>query len=127
MPLEENANIITLAAFIAKQDGDMEYIEKFWDVITRWKKYLVDNGKEPGNQLCTDDFKGHSSRNANLAVKAIMGIAAYAELCKMRGDEVAYNEHMGIAHELPTTGSTMHAPLTANGTTWSSRTLHTGD
>lgn len=99
MPLEENANIITLAAFIAKQDGDMEYIEKYWDVITRWKKYLVDNGKEPGNQLCTDDFKGHSSRNANLAVKAIMGIVAYAELCKMRGDEVAYNEHMGIAHE----------------------------
>ncbi len=99
MPLEENANIITLAAFIAKLDGNMDYIDHYWDVITRWKKYLVNNGKEPGNQLCTDDFKGHSSRNANLAVKAIMGIAAYAELCKMRGDEDAYNEHMNIAHD----------------------------
>lgn len=99
MPLEENANIITLAAFIAKLDGDMDYVDRFWPVITRWKKYLVDNGKEPGSQLCTDDFKGHSSRNANLAVKAIMGIAAYAELCKMRGDEAAYNEHMAIARE----------------------------
>lgn len=99
MPLEENANIITLAAFIAKLDGDMDYVDRFWPVITRWKKYLVDNGKEPGSQLCTDDFKGHSSRNANLAVKAIMGIAAYAELCKMRGDEAGYEEHMAIARD----------------------------
>lgn len=99
MPLEENANIITLAAIIAKMDGDMNYLRKYWDILTLWNQYLVDYGKDPANQLCTDDFKGFSSRNSNLAVKATMGIAAYAEMCRMMGDEAGYSKNMAIASE----------------------------
>lgn len=99
MPLEENANIITLAAYIAKLDGDMDYLQKYWSIIMRWSKYLVDYGKDPKNQLCTDDFKGFSDRNANLAVKAIMGIAAYAEIAKMLGHDDIYEQNMSIAHD----------------------------
>lgn len=99
MPLEENANIITLAAIIAKLDGDLNYIRKYWDILTLWNKYLVEYGKDPANQLCTDDFKGFSSRNSNLAVKATMGIAAYAEMAKMLGDDAAYEQNMKIASE----------------------------
>ncbi len=99
MPLEENANIITLAAIIAKLDGDLNYLRKYWDILTLWNKYLVEYGKDPANQLCTDDFKGFSSRNSNLAVKATMGIAAYAEMAKMLGDEAAYEQNMKIASE----------------------------
>jgi len=99
MPLEENANIITLAAIIAKLDGDMNYLRKYWDILTLWTQYLVDYGKDPENQLCTDDFKGFSSRNSNLAVKATMGIAAYAEMCKMLGKNDDYSKYMKIAEE----------------------------
>ncbi len=99
MPLEENANIITLAAIIAKLDGDIAYVKKYWDVLTLWTQYLVDYGKDPENQLCTDDFKGFSSRNSNLAVKATMGIAAYAEMCRMLGLESDYDKYMSIAAE----------------------------
>ncbi len=99
MPLEESANIIALAAFITRLDGDLDYIRKYWDVLTSWNQYLIDNGKEPGDQLCTDDFKGSSTRNANLAVKAIMGIASFAELCKMLGYDDLYEQHMATAKE----------------------------
>lgn len=99
MPLEESANIIILAAYIAKLDGNLDYLRKYWDVLTSWNQFLVDNGKEPGNQLCTDDFKGPSTRNANLAVKAIMGIASFAEMCRMLGYEDLYSQHMATARE----------------------------
>lgn len=99
MPLEESANVIILAAYIAKQNNDLDYLRKYWNVLTSWNQFLVDNGKEPGNQLCTDDFKGPSTRNANLAVKAIMGIASFAEMCKMLGYNDLYDQHMATARE----------------------------
>lgn len=99
MPLEENANIITLAAMIAKLDGNLDYIRKYWDILTEWTQYLVEHGKDPKNQLCTDDFKGFSERNSNLAVKSTMGIASYAEMCKMLGKQAEYDKYMAIARD----------------------------
>ena len=87
MPVEESANMILLCAAIAKMEGHAGFSAPWWPQLTRWEAYLEKYGEDPENQLCTDDFMGHLAHNANLSVKAILAIAAYGELCRMRGDE----------------------------------------
>ena len=100
MPVEQSGNMLTLAAIIATQDGDIEYLRKYLPYMTRWANYLVENGKDPANQLCTDDFMGHSARNTNLAAKAIMGVMSYSEILRMLGDEEGADEYKAKAREM---------------------------
>jgi len=100
MPLEEAGNMITLAAQICKQEGNTLYVDKYWRIITTWADYLVENGLHPANQLCTDDFAGHWAGNCNLAIKAIMGVAGYAELAKMKGMNDIYEKYNAKAKEM---------------------------
>ena len=100
MPLEESGNILTLAAMISKIEGSTAWANTYWSILTRWVNYLISNGQDPAEQLCTDDFAGHWAHNANLSVKAIMGIAGYAEMCRMRGREDQYERYMNIARKM---------------------------
>lgn len=85
MPVEECGNMLILTAAIAKAEGNANYAKEHWNVLATWSDYLIKNGLDPQNQLCTDDFAGHFAHNTNLSVKAIMGIAAFGMLADMLG------------------------------------------
>ncbi|MDA3854224.1 MAG: DUF4965 domain-containing protein, partial [Bacteroidales bacterium] len=100
MPIEESGNMLILAAAIAQQDGNALYAEQHWDVLTIWANYLIENGLDPSNQLCTDDFAGHSAHNSNLSIKAIMGIASYGYVANMLGKDKVGEQYLNEAKEL---------------------------
>ncbi|MEC0127696.1 glutaminase family protein [Paenibacillus pabuli] len=85
MPIEECGNMLLMAAAVSKYEGNNDFARSHWEPLTRWADYLLQNGLDPVNQLCTDDFAGHLAHNTNLSIKAILGIAAYSYLCEKLG------------------------------------------
>lgn len=100
MPVEECGNMLIIATAVAMVDKDVKFASENWDLLSQWADYLVHMGFDPGEQLCSDDFTGHLAHNANLSIKAILGIASYSILCRMMGYEKKAEEYIKIAREL---------------------------
>ena len=99
MPVEETGNMLVLLSALAQVEGNADFCAKYWPVLEKWAEYLKAKGFDPENQLCTDDFAGHLAHNVNLSAKAICGLGAFGQLCKLRGEGAQAAEYGKLAKE----------------------------
>ena len=100
MPVEESGNMLIMAAAMAQEMGNWDFIRQYWPQFTLWAGYLRDKGLDPENQLSTDDFAGHLAHNANLSIKAIDAVDAYAQLARGLGKNDVAAEYERTAKEM---------------------------
>ena len=100
MPVEECGNMIIMDAAVAIAEKDASFALSHRDLLDKWVKYLIDNGNDPENQLCTDDFAGHLAHNCNLSLKAIMGIASYGLILGLGGDTESREKYISLARDM---------------------------
>jgi hypothetical protein len=100
MPVEECGNMLLCVAAVCKAKGSSAYAAKHKEILTGWADYLVKIGWDPENQLCTDDFAGHLAHNCNLAIKGILGIAAWGNLLEQMGEKEESEKYLEKAKEL---------------------------
>ncbi len=111
MPIEECANMLIMTAAAARTCGSAAFAMEHWDLLAAWAEHLIAHGADPGAQLCSDDFCGRLGRNANLAVKACVGVAAFGLLCDMAG----LSQEAARAHTAARTMSRLWLDLADDG------------
>ncbi|WP_130859039.1 glutaminase family protein [Gracilibacillus phocaeensis] len=125
MPIEESGNLLIMMAAVCLADDQTDFAEENWDLLSQWAQHLKNNGLDPQHQLCTDDFAGHLAHNANLSIKAIMGIASYGLLCGWIGKQEEKKQWLALAQDMANEWERMaddkdHYRLTFNQpNTWS--------
>ncbi|UWZ83268.1 glutaminase family protein [Occallatibacter riparius] len=107
MPVEESGNMLILVAAMETELGNWDFARQYWPQFQKWADYLGEKGLDPPNQLSTDDFAGHLAHNANLSIKAIEGLAAFAQMAKGLGKSDVAGKYDKMAHEMAAKWQTM--------------------
>ena len=100
MPVEESGNLLILAAALGRAEGNWQVADHYWPLLTKWADYLAQKGMDPENQLSTDDFAGHLAHNANLSIKAIEGLGAYALMARGLGKTSEAAQYEALARKM---------------------------
>ena len=117
MPVEECANMLVMFLGVSECEGNVDFFRANLDLAEKWVEYLVKFGLYPEEQLCTDDFAGHLKNNINLAIKATVGIGAYARMLGKTGNAEGEKKYRAIAEQFAKTiedfaNNYSHLPLT---------------
>jgi hypothetical protein len=107
MPVEESGNMLILVAAMETELGNWDFARQYWPQFQKWADYLGEKGLDPPNQLSTDDFAGHLAHNANLSIKAIEGLAAFAQMAKGLGKADVAGKYEKMAHDMAAKWQTM--------------------
>ncbi len=107
MPVEESGNLLILADAMSRETGNWDFVRQYWPQFTQWAEYLRDKGLDPANQLSTDDFAGHLAHNANLSIKAIEALAAYAQMAQALGKPDVASQYHQLAAGMAAQWQTM--------------------
>ena len=107
MPVEESGNLLILVADMERELGNWDFARTYWPQFTQWAEYLRDKGLDPANQLSTDDFAGHLAHNANLSIKAIEALDAYAIMARGVGKPEVADQYARLAADMAGKWQTM--------------------
>lgn len=99
MPVEECGNMLILVSAVCRAENDYSFAKQNFELLKKWSAYLEKYGEDPGNQLCTDDFAGHMPHNVNLAIKAVMGLAGFADILSRLGNTAEAERSAAVARE----------------------------
>lgn len=79
--------------------NDKAWLSEHYDILLQWTRYLVSDGLIPAEQLSTDDFAGTLANQTDLAIKAIVGIGAMAEIAAQVGNKANASYYRHVAEE----------------------------